>query len=60
MRKTMEQYTMVSPNGQLYAAVSGGRDSMAMLHALCMIARQIPFSLTVLHVDVYKRQPYAR
>ena len=55
----MEQYTMVSPNGQLYAAVSGGRDSMAMLHALCMIARQIPFSLTVLHVDHMLREQSA-
>ena len=42
---------MVPRNGRVYAAVSGGRDSMAMLHALRLSAREVPFSITVLHMD---------
>ena len=42
---------MVPHNGPVYAAVSGGRDSMAMLHALRVLSQETPFSITVLHVD---------
>ena len=42
---------MVPCNGHVYAAVSGGRDSMAMLHALRVLGRRTPFSITVLHMD---------
>lgn len=42
---------MAPHNGHVYAAVSGGRDSMAMLHALRVLSKKTPFSITVLHVD---------
>src|SRR5512136_1184213 len=51
VRKTLQKYDMVQPGDRVVVAVSGGADSMALLHALWAIRMDFHLSLVVAHLN---------
>jgi tRNA(Ile)-lysidine synthase TilS/MesJ len=45
--KTIEEYELISPKDKLIVAVSGGKDSMSLMHLL-----KDKFDMTALFIDV--------
>ncbi len=50
VKQTLQQYGMIR-NGVVLAAVSGGRDSMALLHVLYSLRDELGFCLFAVHVN---------
>ena len=51
VRDTMQRYRMVSPRDTVLAAVSGGPDSVFMLHILLTLRQEMEFDVKVAHLD---------
>ncbi len=51
IKKTILKYEMLEPGEKIIVGVSGGADSMALLHALWEIRRDFHLSLVVAHLD---------
>jgi tRNA(Ile)-lysidine synthase len=51
VRKTIEKHSMLNPGDHVLVAVSGGADSVALLLCLHRIARALPLSLTIAHLN---------
>ncbi len=51
VQETMERYRMVSPRDTVLAAVSGGPDSVCMLHILLSLREQMGFEVKIAHLD---------
>jgi tRNA 2-thiocytidine biosynthesis protein TtcA len=53
MMKTVEEHGLISENDHLLVAISGGKDSYALLHLLHRAQQRapFPFRLTAVHVD---------
>jgi tRNA(Ile)-lysidine synthase len=51
VRENIREYDMIKPNDTVVAAVSGGPDSMAMLHCLIQIREELGFSIVIAHVN---------
>jgi tRNA(Ile)-lysidine synthase len=51
VRKTLQKYDMVQPGDRVVVAVSGGADSVALLHALWAIRMDFHLSLVVAHLN---------
>lgn len=49
--QTMQTYGMYAQGGVVLAAVSGGRDSMALLHVLHALQNELGFTLGAVHVN---------
>lgn len=47
----MEKYDMIRPGMHVIAGVSGGADSVCLLYVLSEYRRQVPFSITAVHVE---------
>ncbi len=54
MRKAIEKYGMIKPNELVSVGVSGGKDSMALLHSLNLYKRfsPVPFDLQAITVNL--------
>ncbi len=55
VRQTLLQYDMIQ-HGSVLAAVSGGRDSMALLHVLHSLHKEMGFRLSAVHVNHHLRE----
>lgn len=53
LRKAIDEYHMLSPGDHVAVGVSGGKDSLVLLTALCGLRRylDLPFSITALTLD---------
>lgn len=51
VRETVHRHAMLSGGDRVLVGVSGGADSLALLHALRTLAPELLLSLSVLHVD---------
>lgn len=51
VKKTMVRHAMVERGGRLLVAVSGGPDSVALLHLLAMLAAEYELTLVVAHLN---------
>ena len=49
--RTIKEHGMFTPGDAVLAGVSGGADSVALLHILMEIAPEIPFRLGVAHLN---------
>ena len=52
----MSRYNMLSPGGRLGVGVSGGADSVVLLHILAVLSRRAGFEVVALHVNHQLRQ----
>ncbi len=55
IKQTIEKYNLVKQNDCIVVAVSGGADSMALLHALNELKNELHVRLVVAHVNHKKR-----
>ena len=51
MEALIEEYGMIPPGGTVLCAVSGGADSVCLLHALAALRSRIPFTLRAAHYN---------
>jgi len=51
VRKTIEHYAMLAPGDRVGVAVSGGADSVALLHILSLLADEYDLALVILHLN---------
>lgn len=51
VKKYIADHEMIAPGDCVIAGVSGGADSVCMLHLLWRLQKEIPFRLSVAHVD---------
>jgi len=51
VRETMRRYSMVSPRDSVLVAVSGGPDSVCMLHVLIELRNEFGYDVKVAHLD---------
>ena len=51
IEETIQQYRLILPGERIGVAVSGGGDSMVLLHVLENLAPRLGFSLMVLHFE---------
>ena len=51
VKKYIGEHGMIDPEDCVLAGVSGGADSVCMLHLLVRMQKEIPFRLTVVHVN---------
>jgi tRNA(Ile)-lysidine synthase len=51
VRDTIDRYRLISPRDTVLAAVSGGPDSVCMLHVLLTLREELGFGVKVAHLD---------
>jgi len=60
VKRTIEKYQMIMPGDYLLVAVSGGPDSVALLHLLYDLRRELELHLEVAHLEHGIRGPEAQ
>ena len=51
IRRTIARYSMLQPGDRLGIAVSGGADSVCLLHVLLELRQEFSLTLSVIHID---------
>ena len=46
----LRQYRMLNPGDRVTCAVSGGADSVALLHVLCSMKEEFQWNITAVHI----------
>jgi tRNA(Ile)-lysidine synthase len=60
IRQTIARYQMLTPGLRLGIAVSGGPDSLCLLHALLQLRSEFNLTLAVIHIDHNLRGPQSQ
>lgn len=55
--RASKDFGLLEPNDRVMVAISGGKDSYAMLHLLREISRRVPFSLEIVAVNLDQGHP---
>ena len=50
--RASKDFTLIEPNDRILVAVSGGKDSYAMLHLLRRVQQRVPFDLSLVAVNL--------
>ena len=50
VKQFMKQFHMIYPNDHIVVGLSGGADSVCLLYLLCQIKKEIPFTLSAIHI----------
>jgi len=50
--RTIKRYKLIKENEKIAVAVSGGKDSIVLLYVLNKLAKDMKFTLSILHVDL--------
>ncbi|MDE6994461.1 MAG: tRNA(Ile)-lysidine synthetase, partial [Lachnospiraceae bacterium] len=51
VKRFLDKYRMIEAGDLVVAGVSGGADSVCLLHILCLLREEIRFRLLAVHVD---------
>lgn len=51
VKRTIRNYSMLNKGGKIGIALSGGKDSFALIHALSRVRESLPFELSALTID---------
>jgi len=57
MRATCERYELLAAGDRIMVAISGGKDSHALLHLLQKLAARLPFKIDLVAVHLDQQQP---
>jgi tRNA 2-thiocytidine biosynthesis protein TtcA len=57
MRATCEEHALLEPGDRVMVAISGGKDSHALLHLLHKLVARLPFEVSLVAVHLDQRQP---
>lgn len=57
LARASHDHRLLEPNDRVLVAVSGGKDSLTMLHLLREIQKRVPFPFSLIAVNVDQKQP---
>ncbi len=57
MSRASQDYSMIEAGDRVMACVSGGKDSFVMLHLLRQLQRKVPFTFSLVAVNLDQKQP---
>ena len=60
IRQTLARYQMLGPGDHLGVAVSGGADSVCLLHVLLELRPELDLHLSLIHIDHHLRGPQSQ
>ena len=50
VKQFIQQFQMIHPDDHIVVGLSGGADSVCLLYLLCQIKKEIPFTLSAIHI----------
>ena len=50
VKQFIKQFHMIHPDDHIVVGLSGGADSVCLLYLLCQLKKEIPFTLSAIHI----------